>query len=137
MMLLEGVLDGTVDMIATDHAPHSAEEKSRGLKSLNGIVGLEVAFPVLYTELVRKGEISLRKLIDVMSFNPADRFGFKTGGFCIYDLNAKYEIDPTEFASMGRSTPFAGKSVYGRCLATVIDDKVAYLDSGIITTEKI
>ena len=137
LALLEGLADGTVDMIATDHAPHSAEEKSRGLKSLNGIVGLEVAFPVLYTELVRKGEISLRKLIDVMSFNPADRFGFKTEGFCIYDLNAKYEIDPTEFASMGRSTPFAGKSVYGRCLATVIDDKVAYLDSGIITTEKI
>ena len=137
LALLEGLSDGTVDMIATDHAPHSAEEKSRGLKSLNGIVGLEVAFPVLYTELVRKGEISLEKLIDIMSFNPARRFDLKTDGFCIYDLNTEYEIDPSEFASMGRSTPFANKRVYGRCLATVVDGKAAFLDRSALGIEKI
>ena len=131
LALLEGLSDGTIDMIATDHAPHSAEEKSHGLKSLNGIVGLECAFPVLYTELVRKGEISLEKLIDLMSFNGAERFGITTNGFCLYDLNTPYTIIPDEFASMGRSTPFDGKQVFGKCLATVIDGKVAYLDRSI------
>ena len=136
LALLEGLYDGTVDMIATDHAPHSAEEKSRGLKSLNGIVGLEVAFPVLYTDLVRKGELGLGKLIDVMSFNPAERFGLKTNGFCLYDLNTEYTIDPSEFATMGRSTPFSGKAVFGRCLATVIDGRVAFLDAGALNINK-
>ena len=131
LALLEGLSDGTIDMIATDHAPHSAEEKSHGLKSLNGIVGLECAFPVLYTELVRKGEISLEKLIDLMSFNGAERFGITTNGFCLYDLNTPYTIIPDEFASMGRSTPFDGKQVFGKCLATVIDGRVAYLDRSI------
>ena len=131
LALLEGLYDGTIDMIATDHAPHSAEEKSHGLKSLNGIVGLECAFPVLYTELVRKGEISLEKLIDLMSFNPAERFGITTNGFCLYDLNTPYTIIPDEFASMGRSTPFDGMQVFGKCLATVIDGRIAYLDRSI------
>ena len=139
LALLEGISDGTVDMIATDHAPHSAEEKGRGLKSLNGIVGLEVAFPIMYTELVRRGEMSLEKLIDLMSFNPAERFGFSSNGFCLYDLNTEYTVDPSEFASMGRSTPFSEKRVYGRCLATVLDGKVAFLDAGAlgINIEKI
>ena len=128
LALLEGIDDGTVDMIATDHAPHSAEEKSRGLKSLNGIVGLECAFPVLYTELVRKGEMTLEKLIELMSTAPAKRFGIDRDGFCVYDLENEYVIDVNEFASMGKCTPFEGKKVYGRCIATVSGGRLAYLD---------
>ena len=128
LALLEGIADGTVDMIATDHAPHSAEEKSRGLKSLNGIVGLECAFPVLYTELVRKGEMTVEKLIELMSTAPAKRFGIDRDGFCVYDLENEYVIDVNEFASMGKCTPFEGKKVFGRCIATVSGTKLAYLD---------
>ena len=129
LAMLEGVCDGTVDMIATDHAPHSAEEKSRGLASLNGIVGLEVAFPVLYTELVRGGLISLDRLISLMSYTPSKRFGIKLNGFNIFDLNSEYEINVNEFASMGRCTPYEGKKVFGRCLANIIGDNVVYIDS--------
>ena len=128
LALLEGIHDGTVDMIATDHAPHSAEEKAKGLKSLNGIVGLECAFPVLYTELVKKGEISLEKLIKLMSTNPAERFGIDRNGFCVYDLENEYVIDVKDFASMGKCTPFEGKRVFGRCVATVSGGKIAYID---------
>ena len=128
LALLEGIADGTVDMIATDHAPHSAEEKSKGLKSLNGIVGLECAFPALYTELVRKGEMTLEKLIELMSTAPARRFGIDRDGFCVYDLENEYVIDVNEFASMGKCTPFEGKKVFGRCIATVSGGKLAYLD---------
>ena len=130
--LLEGLCDGTIDMIATDHAPHSAEEKSKGLKSLNGIVGLECAFPVLYTELVKKGVIPLDKLIKLMSTNPAKRFGIDRDGFCVYDLNAEYAIDVKEFASMGRCTPFEGKKVFGKCVATVSGTKLAYVDEKLL-----
>ena len=129
LAMLEGVCDGTVDMIATDHAPHSAEEKSRGLASLNGIVGLEVAFPVLYTELVRGGLISLDRLISLMSYAPSKRFGIKLNGFNIFDLNSEYEINVNEFASMGRCTPYEGKKVFGRCLANIIGDNVVHIDS--------
>ena len=132
LALLEGIQDGAIDMIATDHAPHSAEEKSKGLKSLNGIVGLECAFPVLYTELVKKGEISLEKLIKLMSTNPAERFGIDRKGFCVYDLENEYVIDVKDFASMGKCTPFEGKRVFGKCVATVSGGKVAYIDEGII-----
>ena len=132
LALLEGIYDGTVDMIATDHAPHSAEEKSKGLKSLNGIVGLECAFPVLYTELVKKGEISLEKLIALMSKNPAERFGIDRGGFCVYDLENEYEINVKDFASMGKCTPFEGKKVFGKCVATVYDGKIAYIDEDAV-----
>ena len=132
LALLEGISDGTVDMIATDHAPHSAEEKSKGLKSLNGIVGLECAFPVLYTELVRKGEISLEKLIDLFSNNPAKRFGIDRNGFCVYDLENEYIIDVKDFASMGKCTPFEDKKVFGKCVATVYDGKLAYVDEKVI-----
>ena len=128
LALLEGLSDGTVDMIATDHAPHSAEEKSKGLLSLNGIVGLECAFPILYTELVKKGEISLEKLIHLMSTAPAERFGIDRDGFCVYDLEREYDIDSSEFASMGRCTPFEGYTVFGRCMATVSNGKLAYAD---------
>ena len=128
LALIEGIKDGTVDMIATDHAPHSAEEKSRGLRSLNGIVGLECAFAVLYTELVRKGVITLERLVELMSTAPAKRFGIDPDGFCVFDLENEYTIDVNEFASMGKCTPFKDKKVYGRCFATVSEGKLAYLD---------
>ena len=131
--LIEGICDGTIDMIATDHAPHSAEEKGRGFeKSLNGIVGLETAFPVMYTSFVKKGIITLDKLVMLMSTNPSRRFGIEVNGFTVYDLNKEYKVDPEEFATMGRSTPFTGNSVYGKCVATVVDGKIAYIDEKIM-----
>lgn len=119
--LLDGLRDGTIDMIATDHAPHSAAEKSRGLEgSLMGIVGLETAFPALYTGLVRTGILRLETLIDKMALAPRKRFGIPmTTDFCVYDLKKSYEIDPETFLSMGRSTPFAGTTVYGENLMTI------------------
>ena len=127
--LLEALADGTIDMIATDHAPHSPEEKSRGFeKSLNGIVGLETAFPALYTGLVSDGIISLEKLIDLMSASPASRFSIPlSGDFAIWDLTHDYTIDPTKFRSKGRSTPFDGWPVLGKCLLTVHGGKAIYI----------
>ena len=119
--LIAGIIDGTVDMIATDHAPHSQEEKSKGLKdSLMGVVGLETAFSVLYTHLVKKNIISLEKLIELMSINPRKRFGLPvdSGDLAVFDLNAEYEIDPSAFFSKGKSTPFAGMRVFGKSMAT-------------------
>ena len=127
LAMLEAVCDGTVDMIATDHAPHSAEEKSKGLASLNGIVGLEVAFPVLYTELVKKGLIPLERLIELMSYAPSNRFGIEVQGFTVFDLNSEYKINVNEFASMGKCTPYENKSVFGKCIANVVNNKVIYL----------
>lgn len=126
--LIEGIKDGTIDMIATDHAPHSAEEKGRGLeKSLMGIVGLETAFPVLYTELVMKNIITLDRLVELMSFKPKERFGIDTNNdFAVFDISEAYKIDPKDFLSMGRATPFAGREVFGRCLLTVHNEKVVY-----------
>lgn len=126
--LIEGIKDGTIDMIATDHAPHSAEEKGRGLeKSLMGIVGLETAFPVLYTELVMKNIITLDRLVELMSFKPKERFGIDTNNdFAVFDISEAYKIDPENFLSMGRATPFAGREVFGRCLLTVHNEKVVY-----------
>lgn len=127
LALIEGIKDGTIDMIATDHAPHSAEEKSRGLeKSLMGVVGLETAFPVLYTYLVNEGIISLEKLIELMSVNPRKRFHIKDSGICVYDLGKEYAIDPNEFETKGRSTPFSGRKVYGENIMTVIGGKIAW-----------
>ena len=125
--LIAGILDGTIDMIATDHAPHSAEEKSKGLaKSMMGIVGLETAFPILYTNLVKKGVLTLNMLIDLMHTNPSKRFGIGTplavgmpANLTVYDLNETYTIDPAEFCSMGKSTPFTGWEVSGRCKLTM------------------
>ena len=119
--LIDGILDGTVDMIATDHAPHSAEEKAKGLKeSAMGVVGLETAFPVLYTHLVKPGVLTLEKLIELMSTNPRKRFGLPlaNGDVAVFDLSDEYEVDPAAFFSMGKSTPFAGMRVFGRCMAT-------------------
>lgn len=126
--LIEGIKDGTIDMIATDHAPHSAEEKGRGLeKSLMGVVGLETAFPVLYTELVTKNIITLDRLVELMSFKPKERFGIDTNNdFAVFDISEAYKIDPGDFLSMGRATPFAGREVFGRCLLTVHNGKVVY-----------
>ena len=126
--LIEGLLDGTIDMIATDHAPHSAEEKSRGLeKSAFGIVGIETAFPLLYTYLVKPGILSLERLVALLTVNPRKRFGIPCGvDFTVWDLDAVSKIDPSEFLSMGKATPFAGWEVSGKCMATVCDGKVVY-----------
>ena len=134
LALIEGIKDGTVDMIATDHAPHSEEEKSKGLaNSLMGIVGLETAFPILYTELVKKGVITLDRLIELMSDAPGRRFGIDRGemlgekaSFTVFELENEYEIDPDSFRSKGRNTPFGGRRVFGKCLMTVVDGRVAY-----------
>ena len=126
--LIQGILDGTIDMIATDHAPHSAEEKSRGLeKSAFGIVGIETAFPILYTCLVKPGILSLNKLLELLCVNPRRRFGLPLGtDYSIWDLNAAYPIDPEDFLSKGRATPFAGWQVNGKCIATICDGKLVY-----------
>lgn len=134
LALIEGLKDGTIDMIATDHAPHSAEEKSKGLAgSLMGVVGLETAFPILYTRLVRTNVISLKKLIELMSVNPKKRFGLKGGirvgdraDLTVFDLDCKYKVDPVEFLSMGRSTPFDGDTVYGKCVLTMFGGKIVW-----------
>ena len=129
--LVEALLDGTIDMIATDHAPHSAEEKSRGLAgSAFGIVGLECAFPVLYTGLVKKGVLSLEELVRKMAVTPRARFGIplEEGDQTEWDLEAKTTVDPESFLSMGRATPFAGAEVYGRCLRTVHHGRTTWSD---------
>ncbi len=135
--LLEGLADGTIDMIATDHAPHSAEEKSRGLeKSAMGIVGLETAFPLLYKYLVLKGVITLEKLVALMSANPRRIFALEGGveegdaaDFTVLDLGAEYAVDPGTFLSKGRATPFAGWKVQGRAVLTVVGGKEVYDDN--------
>ena len=134
--LLEGLRDGTVDMIATDHAPHAEAEKDRGLEgSLMGVVGLEIAFPLLYTYLVKTGELTLRRLVECLCYAPRKRFGLtdpmvegQPASFTLFDLDESYTIDPQTFVSMGHSTPFAGWKVQGRCLLTVSDGRIAYRD---------
>lgn len=135
--LLEGLADGTIDMIATDHAPHSAEEKSLGLeKSAMGIVGLETAFPLLYTYLVKPGVISLARLMELLHSNPCRRFSLPVNtGLTMYDLNASYRIDPKDFLSMGRATPFAGWEVQGRCLLTALNGKAVWWDKDLFSKE--
>lgn len=127
--LIEAVSDGTVDMIATDHAPHSAQEKSRGLeKSPFGIVGLETAFPLLYTYLVKAGVIPMDRLLELIVTKPRERFGLtlSNGDWSLWDMGCEYAIDPEEFLSMGRATPFAGTRVFGRCLMTAHGGKLVY-----------
>ena len=126
--LVEGLRDGTIDMIATDHAPHSAEEKSRGLQgSAFGVVGLETAFPILYTCLVRPGLLPMDRLLAALVTNPRNRFGIPMGNdFSVWDLNAQYPIDPRDFLSQGKATPFEGWQVFGRCMATFRDGKPVY-----------
>lgn len=133
--LIEAVKDGTIDMLATDHAPHSAEEKSKGFAgSAFGIVGMETAFPVMYTHLVEKGIIDIDELMKLMYENPRRRFGLDVRSlseelaseaptFTVWNLDEEYSIDPAEFLSMGKSTPFKGWNVKGRCMMTVLDGK--------------
>ena len=126
--LIAGILDGTIDMIATDHAPHYAEEKAKGLeKSAFGVVGLETAFPILYTYLVKPGILTLDKLVELLCVNPRKRFGIGLGwDFSVWDLEQSDTVDPGQFLSMGKATPFEGWRVTGKCLATVCDGKVVY-----------
>ena len=126
--LIEGVLDGTIDMIATDHAPHSQEEKSRGLeKSAFGIVGIETAFQLLYTHLVKKNIISLERLVELLAVNPRKRFGLEyDNSFTVWNLDKKTVINPSDFLSMGKATPFEGEEVFGECELTVCNGKTAY-----------
>ena len=126
--LIKGIQDGTIDMIATDHAPHSAEEKGKGLeKSAFGVVGIETAFPICYTYLVKTGIITMDKLMDLLVWNSRKRFNIPLGkDFSLWDLDAEYEIDPADFVSMGKATPFQGWKVQGKCLLTVCDGKIVY-----------
>lgn len=133
--LVAGICDGTIDMIATDHAPHSAEEKGRGLeKSLMGVVGLETAFPVMYTHLVKKGVISLEKLIELMAIAPRERFAIGEGGLnvgdkadlTVFDLDSEFTVDPDKFLTMGRATPFEGDKLQGECVMTICMGKVVF-----------
>ncbi len=134
LALLEGILDGTVDMIATDHAPHSKEEKSKGLADSNmGITGLETSFPIMYTKLVQNNIISLEKLVYIMSIAPAKRFGIESGiiagnkaDLCVFDLEDEYTINSDDFVSMGKATPFEGEKVKGKCVLTICNGQVVY-----------
>ena len=126
--ILEGILDGTIDMIATDHAPHSAEEKAKGLeKSAMGVVGIETAFPLLYTYLVKPGLMTLERLVELMAVNPRKRFNIPmTEDFSVWDLSKEYTIDPEDFLSKGRATPFAGWTVSGENLMTIVGGKIVW-----------
>lgn len=133
--LIEGLLDGTVDCIATDHAPHSAEEKSRGLRgSLNGVVGLECAFPVLYTELVKTGKVPLATILNALCVNPRRIFGLPGGAIeegqpadlTVLDLDHEGIVDPAGFRSLGRATPFAGRRVNAAVCMTLVDGNIVF-----------
>ena len=128
LALIEGIKDGTIDCIATDHAPHSAEEKSRGLeKSAFGIVGLETAFPLMYTHFVKTGVITFERLVELMSINPARIIGLDNSqSFASFDLDVCYKIDPANFLSMGQAMPFEGWEVYGKCVKTIVNGITVY-----------
>ena len=136
--LIEGIVDGTIDMIATDHAPHSAEEKSKGLAgSAFGVVGLETAFPVMYTHFVKTGIITMERLKELMVTNPRERFRIPLDDcWSVWDLNAEYTVDPAQFQSMGKATPFEGWKLYGKCMLTVCDGMVVYRHSDIAEQEE-
>ena len=126
--LVKGIQDGTIDMIATDHAPHSAEEKAKGLeKSAFGVVGIETAFPICYTYLVKTGIITMDRLMELLVWNARKRFDLPLGNdFSVWDLEQEYAVDPADFVSMGKATPFADWKVFGKCMLTVCDGKVVY-----------
>ena len=127
MALIGGIIDGTIDVIATDHAPHSAEEKSRGLeKSAFGIVGIETAFPLLYTYLVKNDVITMERLIELMSTRAREITGLAEDSWVTIDLDAHYTIDPAQFVSLGKSTPFEGWEVYGRCVKNEVRGNVVF-----------
>ena len=137
--LIEGILDGTIDVIATDHAPHSAEEKGKGLeKSAMGVVGLETAFPILYSYLVKPGIVPLERIVECLAINPRKRFNIPMGkDYCIWDVSEEYIVDPEEFLSMGRATPFAGWAVYGKCYMTYADGGVVWSPETDISLEEL
>ena len=133
--LIAGLKDGTIDMIATDHAPHTAEEKANGLaRAPFGIVGLETAFPLLYTNLVETGELSLKTLVDLLTVKPAKAFGLPYGrlevgapaDLTVIDLETEKNIDPTTFASKGTNTPFSGWACKGWPILTLVDGKIVH-----------
>ena len=127
--LIEGIQDGTIDMIATDHAPHSAEEKSKGLRdSMMGVTGLECAFPMVYTYLVKMGILSLDQAVKLLSINPRERFGipFRENDFCVWDTQGEFVLDSAAFLSKGKSTPFEGMTVNAKCVLTVCNGKIVY-----------
>ncbi len=126
--LIEGLLDGTVDMIATDHAPHSKEEKSKGLAgSCFGIVGIETAFPLLHTHFVESGILTPERLVELISLNPRKRFFIPNNGdFTVWDMSESYKITPADFLSKGKATPFEGWEVKGKCVMTVCNGKIVY-----------
>ncbi len=128
--LVQGIIDGTIDMIATDHAPHSAQEKSKGLeKSAFGVVGIETAFPVMYTYFVKPGIITMERLKELLVTNARERFGIPLDdSWSLWDLNAEYAVDPANFRSMGKATPFEGWKLFGKCMLTVCDGTVVYRD---------
>ncbi len=128
LALVEGILDGTIDMIATDHAPHSKEEKEKGLeKSAFGITGIEIAFPVLYTHLVKTKKVTLEKIVELLGVNPYKRFGFENKcDFCVWDLEKEFVVKSEDFISMGKATPFLGDKLFGECLMTVYNGKTIY-----------
>lgn len=132
--LVEGIKDGTIDVVATDHAPHTLEEKSRGLAgSAMGVVGLETSFAVIYTKLVREGVITLEKAVELMSEAPRKIFNLG-GGLCegqaadiaVFDLEAEFDVNPEDFHSKGRSTPFEGWHLWGECCLTMVDGKIVW-----------
>ena len=134
LALVDGIKDGTIDMIATDHAPHSLEEKSKGLEySAMGIVGLETAFPVLYTHLVKTGIISFKRLIELLHHNPKNRFKINSsvedGTFTVFDLNKNFIVDPLKFQSKGRATPFKGSELFGKCVMTFYKGNLVWEDN--------
>ena len=132
--LITGLQDGTIDVVATDHAPHTAEEKSRGLeRSAMGVVGIETSFAVIYTKLVKAGVISLEKAVDVLAEAPRRIFNLGGGlqegeaaDIAVFDLEKEFTVDPSTFLSKGRSTPFEGWQLQGECCLTLVDGRVAY-----------
>ena len=139
LALVDALLDGAIDMIATDHAPHSAQEKAGGLRgSLNGIVGLECAFPMLYTRLVKPGKLPLQRLIALLHNAPNQRFAIDTvlavgqpANLCVWDLARPVRIAPEQFASLGRSTPFAGEEAFGACTLTIAGGRIAWQEESL------
>jgi dihydroorotase len=127
LALIEGLQDGTIDMIATDHAPHSAEEKASGIrKAPMGVVGIETAFPLLYTYLVRTGKLTLQQLVKRMAVTPRQRFNIPFEGYCVWNLQKRTEVNTDEFLSKGRSTPFDGWPMYGQCIRTIANGEVVW-----------